>query len=223
MLALSKRTLGSLVRRRCPAWSARALLPDGSLGQVNSRDMAGDYWLLFFYPLDFTFVCPTELLAFAQSHHAFVKAGCRVVGGSVDSEYAHRAWTRIPREDGGLGGPLPFPLIADVGGRIARRLGVLATGDEEENDDHDDDHAMVSMPSPPVALRATLIFDRDGMCRHVSVNDAPVGRSIDEALRLLQAIQYADRHAGLVCPAGWQVGQTAIDTANPGQFFEKSK
>jgi alkyl hydroperoxide reductase subunit AhpC len=195
------RRMGTMVKRPSPDFTQRALLPDGSFGQIGLRHMLGKYWLLFFYPLDFTFVCPTEILKYKKMHNSFKSHGCEVLGASVDSEYAHLAWTKMPREEGGLGGPLPFPLLSDKAGILARALGVLA---EQEN----------------VALRATLLFDKQGICRHAGVNDLGIGRGVEEQLRLLQALIYTDTHQNEVCPASWCEGDAAISTNDPKEYFK---
>ena len=193
---------GSLVKRKCPEFVKKALMPSGQFGTINSSDMMGKYWLLFFYPLDFTFVCPTEILSFARLHDQFSKSGCSIIGASVDSEYAHLAWSKLPKEEGGLGGLLPFPLMSDKGGDVASKCGVRV-----------DDAG--------VALRATFIFDKQNICRHADINDLSVGRRIEEHLRVFEAIKYADEHEGEVCPAGWVSGSSTINTKKPSDYFKQ--
>lgn len=182
-----------MVRQKCPDFKLTALMPDGTFSAFSHGDMQGRYTVLFFYPLDFTFVCPTEILAYAKMHDSFAKSGCSIIGASVDSEYAHLAWTRQPRTEGGLGGPLPFPLLSDKCGKLAGMLGAMPEHEQ-------------------VALRATFIFDKKTICRHATINDLPIGRNIAEHLRLIKAIIHADEHAGQVCPADWTEGQPAIST-----------
>lgn len=149
----------------------------------------GEYkrWhILLFYPKDFTFVCPTELIAFSDRHAEFEKLNCRVVGVSTDTENSHLAWIRQPRKKGGLG-HMAYPLLADPTHLISRQYGVLI---EEEG----------------IALRGLFLISPDGRLRHSVVNDLPVGRSVDEALRVLQAFQYVDEHGDEVCPANWAPG-----------------
>ncbi|KAF0975880.1 hypothetical protein FDP41_005207 [Naegleria fowleri] len=176
------------IQKPAPQFSKTALLPDGSFGTVKLSDYKGKYVVLFFYPLDFTFVCPTEIIAFSEKAEEFRKIGAEVIGASVDSEFTHLAWTQTPRKQGGLG-QVNIPLIADLDKSLARDYGVLL-----ENG---------------VALRGMFIIDDQQNLRQITVNDLPVGRNVDEALRLVQAFQYVAKH-GEVCPAGWQQGKPTI-------------
>ncbi|KAG2386560.1 hypothetical protein C9374_002304 [Naegleria lovaniensis] len=176
------------IQKPAPQFSKTALLPDGSFGTVNLSDYKGKYVVLFFYPLDFTFVCPTEIIAFSEKAEEFRKIGAEVIGASVDSEFTHLAWTQTPRKQGGLG-QVNIPLIADLDKSLARDYGVLL-----ENG---------------VSLRGLFIIDDQQNLRQITVNDLPVGRNVDEALRLVQAFQYVAKH-GEVCPAGWQQGKPTI-------------
>jgi alkyl hydroperoxide reductase subunit AhpC len=156
--------------------------------------------ILVFYPLDFTFVCPTELIAFGDRIEEFRALGAEVLGISVDSEYTHLAWCNTPRAEGGLS-PMALPLIADLDKNIARSYGVLL------NDS--------------VALRGLFLIDPKGLVRHATINDLPIGRSVDEALRVLQACQFTDKH-GEVCPANWQPGAPSMKADPKGSktYFE---
>jgi len=144
--------------------------------------------VLFFYPLDFTFVCPTEIIAYGEKQPAFDKINAQAMACSVDSEYTHLAWINTPRAEGGLG-DMKIPVIADLTKEIAAAYGCLLPGG--------------------VALRGTYIIDPDGIIRHITVNDLPVGRNVDEAIRIIQAFQYVADH-GEVCPAGWQPGDDTM-------------
>jgi alkyl hydroperoxide reductase subunit AhpC len=181
-----------LVQQQAPDFKAQAVMPDGSFKQVSLADYKGKYVVLFFWPLDFTFVCPTEIIAFSDRAKEFEKLGVQLLGASVDSEYTHLAWRNTPRNQGGLG-DIQYPLIADLNKEIARSYGVL-------------------LPNG-IALRGLFLIDKEGLVRHQVVNDLPLGRSVDEALRVVQALQYFETH-GEVCPANWKEGARTIK-ANP--------
>lgn len=180
-----------LINHQAPDFIAAAVLPDGRIDDSFALHEAvrGRYAVLFFYPLDFTFVCPTELIAFHHRMPEFERRDAAVIGVSIDSQYSHLAWRNTPLEEGGIG-QLGYPLVADPSHRIVRAYGVQAATDD-------------------VALRATFLIDRDGRIRHQSVNDLPLGRNVDEYLRLIDALQFHERH-GEVCPAGWQAGQAGL-------------
>ena len=171
-----------------PSFNASVVDPDGSIrDQVSLESLRGEYTLLFFYPYDFSFVCPTELLALDERLDEFRGRGCKVIGISVDSVYAHRAWRRTPVEEGGIGA-VGYPLLSDLGGRISEAYGVLA-----------EDGA---------AHRATFLLDGNGVVRHVSVNDMDVGRNVDEILRTLDALRFTEK-TGKACPANWASDEPA--------------
>lgn len=185
-----------------PNFSGTAVV-NGDFKDICLADYRGKYLVFFFYPLDFTFVCPTELIAFSERAEEFRSIGCEVVGCSTDSHFSHLAWINTPRKQGGLGN-MKIPLLADKSGDISRRYGVLI---EEDG----------------IAFRGLFIIDDKGNLRQITINDLPVGRSVDEALRLVQAFQFTDKH-GEVCPAGWKPG---ADTMKPNvsdskQFFTKN-
>jgi alkyl hydroperoxide reductase subunit AhpC len=182
--------------------------------------MIGKYLVLFFYPLDFTFVCPTEIIAFSERVKEFREIGCEVVAASCDSEYSHLAWINTPRKEGGLGN-MNIPIIADSTKSIARDYNVLI---EEEgislryadDDDDDEDSCLTLLHS------GLFIINPEGVLRSMMVNDLPVGRSVDEVLRLVKAFQYTDKH-GEVCPAGWTPGAATM-VAEPHkskEYFSK--
>jgi peroxiredoxin (alkyl hydroperoxide reductase subunit C) len=175
-----------LLQQKAPQFSAPAIMPDDTIQEGFSLgDSDGKYRVLFFYPFDFSFVCPTELLALDESVDAFRERDCEVVGISTDSQFSHLAWKRTPVEEGGIG-PVSFPLVADLDKEISRAYGVLA--------------------GEAVALRATFIVDRRGRVRHMSVNDMDIGRNIGEILRTLDAVRRFDE-TGRFCPANWTVEQ----------------
>lgn len=177
-----------LVQKEAPDFAAQAVMPDGSFKEIKLSDYRGKYVLLFFWPLDFTFVCPTEIIAFSEAAAEFEKRGVQLIGCSVDSHYTHYAWTQVPREKGGIG-KTNYPLVADISKQVARDYDVLLDGG--------------------VALRGTFLIDKDGVVRHQVINDLPLGRSVDEALRMVEALQYFEQH-GEVCPANWKQGSRTI-------------
>jgi len=190
------------VTKAAPPFVVDALAVGGGFKKISLDDYKGKYLVLFFYPLDFTFVCPTEILDFSDRSDEFRKVGAEVVGASVDSLYTHLAWTEQPRNKGGLG-PLKIPLLADLTKKVSRSYGALL---EEEGH----------------PLRALFIIDGKGIIRHASFNDPPVGRNVDEVLRLVQAYQFTDKH-GEVCPSGWKPGAATIkpDPKSKLEFFDK--
>jgi peroxiredoxin (alkyl hydroperoxide reductase subunit C) len=167
-------------------------MPDGSFKQVSLADYKGKHVVLFFWPLDFTFVCPTEIIAFSDRAGEFAALGVQLLGASIDSQFTHLAWRNTPRNQGGLG-DIQYPMLADVTKKMATDYGVLLPGG--------------------VALRGLFLIDKNGVVRHQVVNDLPLGRSVDEALRMVQALQYFETH-GEVCPANWKEGARTIK-ANP--------
>ena len=185
------------IGKPAPNFSKTAVV-DGDFKTVSLSDYQGKYLVLFFYPLDFTFVCPTEIIAFSEKAEEFRKIGAEVVGVSIDSEFTHLAWINTPRKDGGLG-QMKIPLIADVTKSMARDYNVLI----EEGG---------------VALRGLFIIDGKGILRQITVNDLPVGRNVDEVLRLVQAFQFTDVH-GEVCPANWKQGEKTMKP-NPKESKE---
>jgi alkyl hydroperoxide reductase subunit AhpC len=191
----------ALVQKEAPDFAATAVVNE-EFKQIKLSDYRGKYVVLFFYPLDFTFVCPTEIVAFSDRIGEFHKRGAEVIGASVDSQYSHLAWIQTPRSKGGLGG-LKYPLVADITKQVSKDYGVLLDGG--------------------VALRGLFLIDKAGVVRHVTVNDLPIGRSVDEALRVLDALQFYEKN-GEVCPADWKPGAATI---KPGvkesrEYFEKA-
>ncbi len=178
----------TLVTREAPDFTAQAAMPDNSFEELKLSSYRGNYVVLFFYPLDFTFVCPSEILAFNRKLDEFRKKGCEVIGISVDSHFTHMAWRNTPLNRGGIG-EIQFPLVSDLDKKISSSYGVLL-----------DDS---------VALRGLFLIDRDGIVRHAVINDLPLGRNVDEALRMLDALKYTEEH-GEVCPADWNPGDEAM-------------
>lgn len=178
-----------LVGKPAPDFTADAVLPDGSFEQITLSSYRGKkYVVLFFYPLDFTFVCPSEIIAFDHRNSKFEGKNVQVIGVSVDSKFSHWAWRNTKVKEGGIG-PVSFPLVADLSKQIARDYDVLK--DEE------------------VAYRGSFLIDQDGVVQHQVVNNLPLGRNIDEMLRMVDALQFHEVH-GEVCPAGWQEGKEGM-------------
>uniref|UniRef100_A0A3P8VUT3 thioredoxin-dependent peroxiredoxin n=1 Tax=Cynoglossus semilaevis TaxID=244447 RepID=A0A3P8VUT3_CYNSE len=184
-MAAGKAKIGYLA----PDFTAKAVMPDGQFKDLKLSDYRGKYVVFFFYPLDFTFVCPTEIIAFSEAAEEFRKIGCEVIGASVDSHFSHFAWTNTPRKQGGLG-TMKIPLVSDVRRTISTDYGVLK---EDEG----------------IAFRGLFIIDDKGILRQITINDLPVGRSVEETMRLVQAFQFTDKN-GEVCPAGWKPGSDTI-------------
>jgi len=183
-----------LVTREAPDFTAQAVMPDDSFAELNLSSYRGKYVVLFFYPLDFTFVCPSEIIAFDAALEKFEERNCQVIGVSIDSHFTHLAWKNTSRDQGGIG-PIKYPLVADLNKNIARDYGVLL------NDE--------------IALRGLFLIDKEGIVRHSLVNDLPLGRSVDEAVRLLDALQFTEEH-GEVCPANWREGEDAMKPTAEG-------
>jgi alkyl hydroperoxide reductase subunit AhpC len=183
----------AVVRFDAPEFSG-AVWQNDAIKKVKLSDYKGKYLVLFFYPLDFTFVCPTEICNFSDAYPKFQEINCEVIGCSTDSIFSHREWALKPRKQGGLA-PCQLPLLSDLSQDISKDYGVLI--------DHGDDKG--------AAFRGTFIIDDKGVLRHASVNDLPVGRNVDEVLRLVQAFQFTDKH-GEVCPAKWQPGKKTMVT-----------
>ena len=189
--------MSCLVQQPAPDFTADAVLADGSFGKVSLSELRGQPVVLFFYPLDFTFVCPTEIIAFSDRYADFAERKVHLLGASVDSLYSHLAWRERPRSQGGIG-KVAYPLLADLDKSIARDYGVLLPGG--------------------VALRGLFLIDREGIVRHQVINDLPLGRNVDEALRMVDALAYFEEH-GEVCPANWKQGELSMK-ANPQESQE---
>lgn len=189
-----------LVSRQAPEFTAEALLPNGEIETISLKDFRGKYVFLFFYPMDFSFVCPTEIIGFSDRSKEFEHEGVQILGCSVDSVYSHHAWWQQPAVQGGIG-RLAFPLLSDYNRSIAFNYNVLL--------------------EKGMAARAQFLIDRDGIVRHELVNDLTLGRSVDEVLRLVRALKFVEKH-GEVCPLNWQNGDDAIKPTmkEAGRYFE---
>ncbi|WP_085247873.1 peroxiredoxin C [Gilliamella mensalis] len=185
----------TLVTRKAPDFTSAAVLGTGEI--VNnfnlSQHINGKYAVVFFWPMDFTFVCPSEIIAFDHRLEEFKKRGVEVIGVSMDSEYVHNAWRNTPQDKGGIG-EVKFPIVADIKHSIMQAYGV--------------EH-----PEAGVALRASFFIDKSGIVRHETINDLPIGRNIDEMIRIVDAFQFHEEH-GEVCPAQWTKGKKGMK-ANP--------
>lgn len=178
-----------LVGRDAPQFTAQAVLADGSFKQVSLKDYRGKYVILYFYPLDFTFVCPSEIISFDNHLPNFKERNCEILGVSVDSHFSHHAWRNTPVDKGGIG-QIQHTLIADLTKSIARDYDVLT-------------------PDGAVAFRGLFLIDKEGKVRHQIVNDLPLGRNVDEAMRMVDALQFHEKN-GEVCPAGWNKGKAGM-------------
>ena len=178
----------SLVATPAPDFTAKAVMPDNCIEDFTLSSLRGKYVVLFFYPMDFTFVCPTELVAFDNSIEKFRALNTELVSVSVDSEYSHYAWKTTERSKGGVG-KLRYPMVADFTKEISRSYGILLNNS--------------------VALRGLFLIDREGVVRHETVNDLPLGRNVEEVLRVVKALQFTEKY-GEVCPANWQDGAEGL-------------
>lgn len=184
-----------LVTQQAPDFTATAVMPDNSMKpDFKLSDYLGRYVIVFFYPLDFTFVCPSEILSFDKALPAFMAKNCEIIGISIDSQFSHWAWKNTPIQQGGIGN-IQFPLVADLNKSISRQYGVLL--------------------DVGIALRGTFLIDREGIVRHAVINDLPLGRNIDETLRMVDALQFHEKY-GDVCPANWEEGKEAMKPTAAG-------
>lgn len=184
-----------LVTYPAPDFTATAVMPDNSFREdFKLSDFRGKYVLLFFYPLNFTFVCPTEILAFNKAVRQFEENNCQLIGISIDSHFSHLAWKNTAIKNGGIGN-IQYPLVSDLNKSISRDYHVLLDSG--------------------IALRGLFLIDREGIVRHQVVNDLPLGRNVNEALRILYALQFTEKY-GEVCPANWQQGEDALKPTAEG-------
>ncbi len=183
-----------LVTKQAPEVKALAVMPDNSFSEISLSDYKGNYVVLFFYPLDFTFVCPSEIIAFDHRLQEFKDRGVEVIGVSIDSHFSHLAWKNTAINNGGIGN-VQYPLIADIDKSVTTAFDVL-TG-------------------PGIALRGSFLIDKDGIVQHQVVNNLPLGRNIDEMLRMVDALQFTEEH-GEVCPAGWSKGKAGMTGSTEG-------
>jgi peroxiredoxin (alkyl hydroperoxide reductase subunit C) len=183
-----------LVAKEAPDFTAQAVMPDNSFEELTLSSYKGKYVVLFFYPLDFTFVCPSELIAFDHRLEEFKKRGVEVIGVSIDSHFSHLAWKNTEINNGGIGN-VQYPLIADIDKAVTEAYD-MRTG-------------------PGIALRGSFLIDKEGVVQHQVVNNLPLGRDIDEMLRMVDALQFTEEH-GEVCPAGWRQGKAGMAGSTEG-------
>jgi len=186
----------TLVTQEAPDFVADAVMPDNTFGTIKLSSYRGKYVILFFYPLDFTFVCPSEILAFDKRLNDFKSKNCEVIAVSVDSKFTHLAWKNTPVDNGGIGG-VGYPMVSDLRKEISKQYGVL-------------------FEKAGVALRGLFLIDTKGIVRHAVINDLPLGRSVNEALRMVDALQFVETHGDQVCPANWQEGDEAMKPTAEG-------
>merc|ERR1712227_483512 len=189
------------IGKAAPDFDCQALV-NGEFKNVKLSDYREKYVVLFFYPLDFTFVCPTEIIAFSEAASTFAKSNCQVIAASTDSVFSHLAWTNTDRKQGGLG-PMKIPILSDTNHKVSKSYGCLK---EDEG----------------IAFRGLYIIDKNGILRQITINDLPVGGSVEETLRLVQAFQFVDEN-GEVCPAGWRPGADSMkaDPMGSKEYFSK--
>jgi peroxiredoxin (alkyl hydroperoxide reductase subunit C) len=185
-----------LIGKKAPEFKAPTVMGDGTINsEFSLSDYRGKYVVLFFYPLDFTFVCPTEIIEFDRKLSEFKERGAEVVGVSVDSQFTHLAWKNTPVEQGGIGN-IQYPLVADLNKQISRDYGVL-------------------LEEGGVALRGTFLIDKEGVVKHAVINDLGLGRNIDEEVRMVDALKHHEEY-GEVCPANWSKGDDAMKPTADG-------
>jgi peroxiredoxin (alkyl hydroperoxide reductase subunit C) len=190
-----ERIMCTLVTKEAPDFTATTVMGDNSFEEnFTLSSFRGKYVILFFYPLDFTFVCPSEIIAFDKALDSFKEKNCEVIGVSVDSHFTHWAWKNTPVNEGGIGN-IKYPLVADLNKTISNQYGVL-------------------LPDG-IALRGLFLIDKEGIVRHTVINDLPLGRNVGEALRMLDALQFHEKH-GDVCPANWKEGEDAMTPTAEG-------
>ncbi len=183
-----------LVAKPAPDFKAQTVMPDNSFHEISLSDYRGRYVVLFFYPLDFTFVCPSEIIAFDHRLQEFKDRNVEVIGVSIDSHFTHLAWKNTEINNGGIGN-VQYPLVADIDKSVSEAYDML-TG-------------------PGIALRGSFLIDKEGVVQHQVVNNLSLGRNIDEMLRLVDALQFTEEH-GEVCPAGWQKGKAGMKDSTEG-------
>ncbi|CAN6278767.1 unnamed protein product [Urochloa humidicola] len=190
-----------LVGNKAPDFAAEAVFDQEFINVKLSDYIGKKYVILFFYPLDFTFVCPTEITAFSDRYEEFEKLNTEILGVSIDSVFSHLAWVQTDRKSGGLG-DLKYPLVSDVTKSISKSFGVL-------------------IPDQGIALRGLFIIDKEGVIQHSTINNLAIGRSVDETMRTLQALQYVQENPDEVCPAGWKPGEKSMkpDPKGSKEYF----
>ena len=196
-LSLTRRFFaGTLIGKQAPGFAATACMPDDSFKKLSLSDFHGKYVVLYFWPADFTFVCASETIDFHKNLAEFAKRGAEVIGCSIDTEHVHKACKAVEKAKGGLGTQINHPMVADVNKAIAKSYGVL-------------------LEEAGVTARGVFIIDKNGKVRSEMKNDLPLGRNVDEVLRVLDAVVYTDSH-GEVCPSGWKPGKATMKPSTQG-------
>lgn len=199
----------SLVGKKAPDFSAAAVVNGEEIVEgFTMSQFAGKHVIFFFYPMDFTFVCPTELHAFQEKLDTFKSLGVEVVACSTDTEQSHWAWLQMPKDKGGIEG-VTYPVVADTAKTISMNYGVLA-GEYDY-----DEEGYNTFKGPGVAYRGLFLIDKEGVVRHETINDLPLGRNVDEALRVVKALQFVEEK-GEVCPANWEEGKEGMQATHDG-------
>lgn len=200
----------SLVGRPAPSFKATAVVNGLEIVQDFSLDqyLGKKYVVFFFYPMDFTFVCPTELHAFQEKIDEFEKRDVEIVACSVDSEYSHFSWLHMPKSAGGIRG-VTYPIVSDLSKEISENYGVLAGNYQV------DEQGKIKLSGAPIAFRGLFLIDKEGIVRHTVINDLPLGRNVDEVLRMVDALQHFEEN-GEVCPANWSKGKDALKATEEG-------
>lgn len=190
----------SLIGKKAPSFKAQAVIGEKIVNSFSLENYLGKYVIFFFYPLDFTFVCPTELHAFEEKKEEFSKRGAEIISCSIDSTFSHQAWLKTPKAKGGIEG-VSYPIVSDIHKNIAKNFGVLK---EEDG----------------IAYRGLFLIDKEGVIRHLMINDLPLGRSVDEVIRMLDALIFHEKN-GEVCPANWSKGKKSLKPTQEGlvEFF----
>ena len=196
MIGVRRRLFGTLIGKKAPSFSATACMPDDSFKTVKSADFLGKYLCLYFWPADFTFVCASEAIDFHKKKDEFKSRGCELVGCSIDTEHVHKAWKNTSKADGGLGTEINHPMISDIHKDIAKNYEVLLDNG--------------------LCVRGVFIIDKEGKVRSEMKNDLPIGRNVDEVLRVLDSVKFTDEHSDQVCPSGWKPGTAAMKPSTQG-------
>eukprot|EP01057_Protomagalhaensia_wolfi_P005836 Protomagalhaensia_wolfi_Nauph_80__5835@NODE_737_length_2050_cov_633_088513_g551_i0_p1_GENE_NODE_737_length_2050_cov_633_088513_g551_i0NODE_737_length_2050_cov_633_088513_g551_i0_p1_ORF_typecomplete_len297_score41_29AhpCTSA/PF00578_21/1_5e29Redoxin/PF08534_10/4_8e201cysPrx_C/PF10417_9/4_7e13SCO1SenC/PF02630_14/0_00084_NODE_737_length_2050_cov_633_088513_g551_i011601924 len=184
-----------MIGKPAPQFKGMAVMPDGEMKEISLEDYKGKYVVLFFYPLDFTFVCPSEILAFDRAVGEFEQRGVQLISCSIDSHFVHNAWRETPVNKGGIG-KVKFPMLSDMNHFIAKSYGC-------------------HIEEPAVSIRGLYLIDKEGVVQHITLNNLPLGRNVEEVLRTIDALQYTEQH-GEVCPANWKKGEAAMKPSAEG-------
>jgi alkyl hydroperoxide reductase subunit AhpC len=193
---ITRRYFGSLIGKPAPTFSANACMPDGSFKTVSLNDYRDKYVVLYFWPADFTYVCSSETIDFHKMAEKFRATGVELLGCSTDTAFVHKAWRSTPKTEGGLGTPVNHPMLADVTKSISKDYEVLLDNG--------------------LACRGVFVIDKKGVVRSEMKNDLPLGRNVEEVLRICEALSYVDSHAGEVCPSSWKKGKPAMKASHEG-------